>query len=169
VWPLLGSGCHESSECFRRSGPSPKAVPESSRDRTIHAWLSSLFVTLASAACRAQPDNERGEGWPCAAISTSVWPTFKVSSAYVAAGQMRFSIMSSWLKVVLTGCVEIRVRHPALPLRHRHGYCRRQFTAASHPDLKDPDKSSPPRPAGRVRTAPQPLPAGFELVRLQEA
>jgi len=37
------------------------------------------------------------------------------------------------------------------------------------PDLKDPDKSSPPRPAGRVRTAPQPLSAGFELVRLQEA
>jgi hypothetical protein len=36
-----------------------------------------------------------------------------------------------------------RVRHPALPLRPRHGYCRRQFTAASHPRPQRPGQEFP--------------------------
>jgi len=52
-----------------------------------------------------------------------------------------------------------RVRHPALPLRHRHGYCRRQFTVTSSSGLQDPPRSSPPVMKGGYAplTSPHPL------------
>jgi len=42
-------------------------------------------------------------------------------------GRFPRSLLSGW-----------RVRHPALPLRYRHGYCRRQFAMASKPRLRRP-------------------------------
>jgi len=52
-----------------------------------------------------------------------------------------------------------RVRHPALPLRYRHGYCRRPFTMASKPKPTRPDLEFPcPTMMGGCapRTSPNP-------------
>jgi hypothetical protein len=63
-----------------------------------------------------------------------------------------------------------RVRHPALPLRYRHGYCRRPFTMASKPKPTRPDLEFPgPNNDGRVRAANQPESTGLELASCQEA
>ena len=59
-----------------------------------------------------------------------------------------------------------RVRHPAIPLRHRHGYCRRQFAVASRPRQWRSCPEFPARDEERVRTATQPESAGLELVRV---
>ena len=47
----------------------------------------------------------------------------------------RWNVRGRFPRSLLSGR---RVRHPALPLRHRHGYCRRQFTMASKPRLRRP-------------------------------
>src|SRR6266566_9748519 len=57
-----------------------------------------------------------------------------------------------------------RVRHPAIPLRHRHGYCRRRFAVASRPRQWRSCPEFPARDEERVRTATQPESAGLELV-----
>jgi len=62
-----------------------------------------------------------------------------------------------------------RVRHPALPLRYRHGYCRRQFTTASKPGRVRPGLEFPTRDEEWVRTANQPESTGLELAAHQEA
>jgi len=56
-----------------------------------------------------------------------------------------------------------RVRHPALPLRLRRGYCRSQFTAASRPRPWIPCPEFPARHEERVRAAIQPESTGLEL------
>src|SRR5713101_4573864 len=59
-----------------------------------------------------------------------------------------------------------RVRHPAIPLRYRHGYCRRQFAVASRPRQWRSCPEFPARDEEQVRTATQPESAGLELVRV---
>lgn len=59
-----------------------------------------------------------------------------------------------------------RVRHPALPLRHRHGYAvdlRRDL-----PTQTNKTQPGVPRPSGRVCAANQPTSTGLELAVLQE-
>jgi hypothetical protein len=61
--------------------------------------------------------------------------------------------------------IDRRVRPPALPQRHRHGYAavlRHGLPAG----LGNPAQELPSRHEGRARTAAQPISTGFELVRL---
>ena len=60
-----------------------------------------------------------------------------------------------------------RVRHPALPLRYRHGYCRRQFTVASKPRQMRPSLKFPASPRKR-RTGAHRKPARIHRVRAGE-
>jgi hypothetical protein len=60
-----------------------------------------------------------------------------------------------------------RVRHPALPLRHRHGYAvdlHRDLPGQAHGTL--PEVPQPSTNDGRVRAANQPRSTGFELADL---
>src|ERR1700756_3398775 len=61
-----------------------------------------------------------------------------------------------------------RVRHPALPLRPRHGYAA-VLRHGLPPQAAKTRTGVPARNEGRARTATQPVSAGFELVPPQEA
>ena len=56
-----------------------------------------------------------------------------------------------------------RVRHPAMPLRHRHGYAA-DFHRGLPTRPRRPGPEFPTRHEKRVRTANQPISARFELV-----
>jgi hypothetical protein len=58
-----------------------------------------------------------------------------------------------------------RVRHPAVPLRHRQRLRRSPSPWPPDPDRKDPIGSSPSVHDGQIRAATQPTSAGLELVR----
>ena len=62
-----------------------------------------------------------------------------------------------------------RVRHPAMPLRPRHGYAVDNSPWPPNPGTGNPIRSSPPVMKGRVRAAVQPTSTGLELVKGQEA
>ena len=62
-----------------------------------------------------------------------------------------------------------RVRHPALPLRHRHGYAVDLHRGLPAQAEQDPNQEFPARTCGRVRTANQPTSTGLELALRQEA
>ena len=64
-----------------------------------------------------------------------------------------------------------RARHPALPLRYRHGYAVDNSPWPPNPDSCDPGPKFPNslKEKERVRTANQPKSAGLELAGTQEA
>ena len=111
----------------------------------------------------------------------AMWPAFPTSDYYepsapphgrrrtthlpavsCLAGRPRTGTLGWFPRSPRTAC---RVRCPAMPLRHRHGYAADLHRGLPTGDIK-PAQEFPARHEGQVRAATQPLSTGFELGHL---
>ena len=82
----------------------------------------------------------------------------RLSPPHLLAGDGAWNARGRFPRSLLSGR---RVRHPALPLRHRHGYAAGNSPWPPGPDNGDPARSSPPVMKGGCAPRTSPYPPGW--------